>query len=216
VSDAAPVPSLRGKLLLIFDLDGTLVDSSPLHARAFEEAFAPHGVMVDYGTIAGMTTASAVERVAAGAGLQLDEEEKARLIGDKRARALRLIENELTPIAGAVEFVRAARPRFRLALCTSASRRGAEAALSRVGLTGCFDPVVTAEDVREGKPAPEAFLRALEAHGVPAGDALVFEDAESGLAAAAAAGIEAVRIDPADPSAVSWTQLLAALDEARP
>lgn len=201
---------LSRKRLLIFDLDGTLVDSSPLHARAFSETFAPHGVEVDYAAIAGMTTADAVDRLSAG--LDIAPNERARLVADKRERALRLIESELDAIEGAVEFVRAAQGRFALALCTSASKAGADASLARVGLAGDFDPVITAEDVIRGKPDPEPFVRALKAHGAAPGDALVFEDAESGLAAAAAAGIEAVRIDPADEAA-AWPPLVAALEE---
>jgi len=203
---------LSRKRLLIFDLDGTLVDSSPLHARAFEETFAPHGVAVDYNTIAGMTTAAAVDKLAAG--LALEEGERSRLVAEKRDRALRMLETELSAIEGAVDFVRAARSRFTLALCTSASRRGAEASLARVGLEGCFDPVITAEDVTRGKPDPEPFLKALSAHRAEPSEALVFEDADSGLAAAAAAGIDALRIVQApDAEGVRWAPLVAALEE---
>lgn len=203
---------LSRKRLLIFDLDGTLVDSSPHHARAFRETFAPHGIAVDYSRIAGMTTRAAVERLAADAGLVLAEGERDRLATEKRDRALAMIETHLEPIEGAVELVHAAQGRFALALCTSASRRGAEASLARVGLGGWFDPVITAEDVTRGKPHPEPFLRALAAHGVAPPAALVFEDADSGIAAAAAAGIDAVRI-ACGPGAVGWPTVLAALGE---
>jgi beta-phosphoglucomutase-like phosphatase (HAD superfamily) len=70
-----------------------------------------------------------------------------------------------------------------------------------------------------GKPDPEGFLKALHANGVPAHEALVFEDAESGLAAAAAAGIEAVHVVPGragDGPQADWQMLNAALREARP
>ena len=203
---------LSRKRLLIFDLDGTLVDSSPLHARAFQETFARHGVSVDYNSIAGMTTAAAVDKLTAG--LALDEGERSRLVGEKRDRALRMLETELSPIEGAVDFVRAARSRFALALCTSASRRGAETSLARVGLEGCFDPVITAEDVTRGKPDPEPFLKALSVRSAEPSEALVFEDADSGLAAAAAAGIDALRIVQApDAEGVRWAPLVAALEE---
>lgn len=203
---------LSRKRLLIFDLDGTLVDSSPIHARAFQEVLAPHGIEVDYAEIAGMPTDAAVDKLSSGAGVALDESERARLVSAKRERALGLIERELVAIEGATEFVRAAEGRFHLALCTSASRAGATASLARVGLTGSFDPVVTAEDVRRGKPHPEPFLIAIEAHRAEVMESLVFEDAESGLAAAAAAGVEAVRIGT-DPGAIGWVALLAALEE---
>jgi HAD superfamily hydrolase (TIGR01509 family) len=206
---------LSRKRLLVFDLDGTLVDSSPLHARAYAEVFAPEGIEVDYTAIAGMTTDAAVDKLAAEAGLTLAPERRARLVAAKKARALGLIETELAPIEGAVEFVTAARRRFAVALCTSASRPSVAAALARVGLAGCFDPLVTAEDVVRGKPDPEAFLMTLAAHGTAPDEALVFEDSQSGLEAAARAGIDAVRIaaDPADAAATAWPSLLAALRE---
>jgi HAD superfamily hydrolase (TIGR01509 family) len=200
---------LARKRLLIFDFDGTLVDSSPLHARAFAEVFAPHGVEVDYPRIAGMTTEAAVDRLAADAGLALAAEERERLVGAKRERGRELIERELEAIDGATEFVRAAAGRFRLALCTSGSRRSVEAALARVDLAGCFDPLLTAEDATRGKPDPEIFLTALDRSGAAANDALVFEDADSGVEAAKAAGIDVVRL----PDEADWPSLSAALAE---
>jgi HAD superfamily hydrolase (TIGR01509 family) len=208
---------LSRKRLLIFDFDGTLVDSSPLHARAYAEAFAPHGVEVDYARIAGLTTDAAVDLLAADAGIALDAAERERLIDVKRARGLELIQRELGPIEGAPDFVRAAAGRFRLALCTSASRRGVTAGLVRVGMTGCFDPLVTAEDVTRGKPDPEIFLQALERTGAGADEALVFEDADSGIAAARTAGIDVLRIVPAGEARhaddADWPMLNAALAE---
>ncbi|HZG09346.1 MAG TPA: HAD family phosphatase [Allosphingosinicella sp.] len=208
---------LRTKRLLIFDFDGTIVDSSPLHARAFNEAFAGDGVTVDYPSIAGLTTDTAIDQVALGAGLSLDPEKRALLIADKRARALRLIEAELEPIAGSLDFLKRAGTLFPMALCTSGSRPTIERALERVGLVGAFDPVITAGDVRQGKPHPEGFLKAAAHHGVAPAQALVFEDAPSGLAAASAAGIEAVHV--VEPGAAreagqaDWPMLNAALAE---
>ncbi|HEX8553364.1 MAG TPA: HAD family phosphatase [Sphingomonas sp.] len=184
---------LARKRLLIFDLDGTLVNSSPLHARAFADVFAPLSVVVDYQRIAGMTTGAAVDQLAGEAGIALTPEMRAALVADKQARARLLIDAELEPIAGAAEFVRRAHGRWRLALCTSASRANADAALRRTRLDG-FDPIVTAEDVTRGKPDAEPYRTVLARTGVAASDALVFEDAPSGLASAAAARIDAVEI----------------------
>lgn len=210
---------LSRKRLLIFDLDGTLVDSSPIHARAFNEAFARHGVTVDYERIAGMTTDAAVAKVAAEAELTLDAAERAALVEDKRLRSRALMATELRPIDGSVEFVRAASDRgYRMALCTSGSRDSVALALRTAGIEGCFEPVIVAEDVTKGKPDPECFLMAVERHGAPAAEALIFEDAPSGLAAADAAGIEAVHVAPAagEGRQVDWGTLNRALAEARP
>lgn len=207
---------LSRRRLLIFDFDGTLVDSSPLHARAFNHVFAGEGIQVDYASIAGLTTPAAVDKVAAGAGLTLSEARRASLIDAKQAFARALIGSELTAIDGSIEFVRRSGRRYALALCTSASRATTELALERVGLAGAFEPVVTAADVERGKPHPEGYLKALGRH--EASEALVFEDAASGLEAAAAAGIETIHVAPTgapdlgSPRA-DWAMLNAALDE---
>lgn len=186
----------RRKVLLIFDFDGTIVDSSPLHERAFNEAFSVYGVAVNYAALAGLTTDTAVDKVSAEAGLRLNDRQRTSLIMRKRDVARRLIGTELAPIEGSLAFIKATKQRYQLALCTSGSRGTVEIALDQVGLTGTFDPLIAAEDVINGKPDPEGFLKALEYHRTPADRALVFEDADSGLAAAAAAGIDAIRIVP--------------------
>ena len=201
---------LARKTLLIFDLDGTLADSSPIHDRAFREAFAPLGIVPDYSTIAGMTTDAAVDKILAHAATAVSDERRTALIEDKRKRSLALLETELVEIDGSVAFVRRVQPYYRLALCSSGSRPAVERTIALLGLASAFDPVVTADDVVRGKPDPEGFLRVLDQTRTAADDALVFEDADSGIEAAAKAGIEAIRIGPA----MGWAALAAALDEA--
>lgn len=204
---------LSCKRLLIFDFDGTLVDSSHLHSRAFNDAFSIYGIPVDYNSIAGMTTAAAVEKICGEAGLVLNDQERLALISDKQHRARELIETELRPLAGSVEFVRGARRHFTLALSTSASRRTVDASLKRLAIADCFDSVFTAEDVANGKPAPDLFLKALDRHRTDPTEALVFEDAESGLAAARAARLHVIRIVAENPAsdAATWPILNEAL-----
>ncbi len=211
-----PLPELlAGKRLLIFDLDGTLVDSSPLHARAFEDACAPFGIPVDYRDIAGMTTETAINWLTDRSGVTLTDDQRRTLIADKRLRARTLIETELAAIPGAPAFLRAAGARWRRSLCTSASRGNAMAALTKAGIDDCFEWTLTADDVARGKPDPEMFLAALDLAGVAAAEALVFEDAPNGLAAAAAAGIDAIEIvlGDAEPGTIqaNWTMLNDAL-----
>jgi HAD superfamily hydrolase (TIGR01509 family) len=213
--NAAELAELLGrKRLLIFDFDGTIADSSPLHSRAFNETFAGHGVTVDYDRIAGLTTESAVAKICSEAGLRLGEQERSALVADKRRRARALIETGLAPLEGSVEFLRAVRDRYALALCTSASKATVQASLERLGIADCFDSICTAEDVSTGKPAPEAFLKTLDRHRAQPADALIFEDSDSGMAAAEAAGVDAIRVvgeSPQDGEA-TWLVLNDALD----
>lgn len=209
---AVPLAALLArKRLLIFDLDGTLINSSPLHAQAFTEACAPLGIAVDYATIAGMTTETAVDQLADAAGVSLMPEARQALIARKRHRALTLIETELEAMPGAPLFLQKTGSRWQRALCTSASRANADAALRRTGMGACFDWIITANDVVHGKPDPEIFRLALNRAGIPAEHALVFEDAPSGLAAAAAAGIDVIEIvrndAPTGTNQANWSML---------
>jgi HAD superfamily hydrolase (TIGR01509 family) len=203
----APERLLAHRRLFIFDLDGTLADTSPVHAAAFAAALAPRGIDVDYASVAGLTTAAAMERLLAGAGQSASAAELTALVAAKRAAA-RTLMADVQEVAGASAFVNRAAAHHRLALCTSAARSTAEATLEKLGLSGRFDPVITADDVRHGKPSPEGFLAVLAHAGCIASDALVFEDSDAGLAAAAAAGIAAIRIGEGGST---WDELAAKL-----
>lgn len=217
MSAASLADLLLRKRLMIFDFDGTIADSSPLHERAFNEAFESEGVTVDYSTIAGMTTESAVDHIAGKAGLRLDAAKRSSVIADKRQRARRHIASQLVGMDGSLEFIERVKGRYLLALCTSGSRDTIEVSLERLGLTAHFDPIVTGEDVARGKPDPEGFLRILDQHGMAASDAVVFEDSDHGMAAAAAAEIDTVQIvaghDEAGGMKATWKMLLGALEQ---
>jgi sugar-phosphatase len=199
-----PEALLAGRRLFIFDLDGTLADTSPIHAAAFSEAF---GEPVDYGSIAGLATDAAMRRLLARAGRDADDATIVALVAAKRAAA-RTGLAKVREVTGAGAFVAAAGAAYRLALCTSGARTTVEGTLARIGLTGMFDPVVTADDVRRAKPAPDAFLAVLDRTGIAAADALVFEDSDAGLASARAAGLDAIRIGP---GGADWPSLTVAL-----
>jgi sugar-phosphatase len=197
VNGAIPLEArLAGKRALIFDFDGTIADSSALHARAFGEVLGAEGLALDYARIAGRSTREAVVLAFALAGRAFDAALAARLVEAKQARARALIAQELGLLPGVRGFLDWARPRFALAICSSASHASLALALERLSLEGWFRPVVSADDVANAKPDPEGFLKTLALLGCPAAETLVFEDSAAGLAAAAGAGMDAVDVRP--------------------
>jgi len=187
--------ALRGKRLLIFDFDGTLADTTPLHTQAFTETLSPLGIPVDYPKLAGRKTADAMVLCFSNAGMATPDAETLNwLVAEKQRRARELIAELLEPLPGVDEFLQWAKSRFEMALVTSGSRGTVELALKKLGYTDWFRPVLFAEDVQHAKPNPEGFLRVLEMTKVAAEDALVFEDSEAGFEAAENAGIEFIKI----------------------
>lgn len=188
-----PAAKLSGRRLFVFDLDGTLADTSPVHAAAFDQALATLGITVDYPAIAGLATADAMRRLLLDAGREADEAIIEALVRAKREAAREGLA-QVRALPGANEFVEQAGHSHRLALCTSAARATAMRTLSVLGFARTFDPLVTADETARAKPAPDAFVAVLAQTGVAAADALVFEDSDAGLAAADAAGIDTIRI----------------------
>lgn len=186
----------KGKKLLIFDFDGTLADTSGLHARAFTEVLRPYGIDVEYEFIAGIKTRDAMEKCLAVAGIVLTPDEIHALVTAKQRHSRALIRRELKAFEGVDEFLRKARPLYRLALYSSASRETIDISMERLGYKGWFDPEVSSEDVARGKPHPEGYLMILGLTKTPACEAIVFEDSEAGILSATRAGITTVDVKP--------------------
>jgi HAD superfamily hydrolase (TIGR01509 family) len=190
---------VQSKRLLIFDFDGTVADTTPLHAAAFVEVLGPLGVVVDYPRIAGLKTLDAMLQCLNGVGRTFDEAELAELVAAKQQCVRHIISQGLHPLPGVDAFLRWARPRYKLAMVTSGSQGTINLALEKLGYFGWFDPLICADDVDKAKPAPEGFLKALNMAGVLASEALVFEDSEAGFQAAVQA-----ELDYVDVRCISW------------
>lgn len=178
---------------VIFDLDGTLVDSMPAHFAAWCEALSKHDAPnvfpedVFY-ALGGRPTKDIVTELNGECGLKLDAVEVA---ADKREAFLRNI-GQVVIIDEVVEFARSLRGKMPMAVATGGTRIVAEKTLQAVGLSDLFDEVVTASDVSCGKPAPDIFLEAAARLEVAPARCLVFEDAPAGLMAAQSAGMQVV------------------------
>lgn len=187
---------LSGKQLLIFDFDGTIADTSPLHAQAFTETLAPFGIVVCYQHIAGLRTAEALLSCFDEAGLEPPTScELKTLVNEKQQRVRELIQTSLQPIPPMDAFLRWAHTRYQMALVTSGSRETVGLALNKLNYQSLFKTQIFAEDVRAGKPDPEGFNLALKTQSCKAGQALVFEDSKAGFQAATAAKLDFVDIN---------------------
>lgn len=180
----------------IFDCDGTLVDTMPLHYRAWNIAMQRSGLRGEldeefFYSLGGVPTRRVAELLGAHYGLGLDPD---RVFVEKEEIFLEL-GGELRVIPAVVEFARAAARRAPVSVASGGPKPIVRLTLERTGLADLFPIVVTPEDVARGKPAPDMFLLAAERMGVEPGRCLVFEDAEPGYRAAEAAGMRWVRVD---------------------
>ena len=181
----------------IFDLDGTLIDTMPLHYRAWDSAMRHHGLGEAlnedlFYSLGGVPTVRVAELLGAHYRLTLNPHEVE--ITKERMFLERL--DTVGHIAPVVAFARRVALTHPVAIATGGQPEVALPALKAAGLQDLFSIVVTPRDVGpgRGKPAPDMFLLAAEKMGVAAGRCLVFEDAEPGIRAALAAGMQVVRV----------------------
>ena len=177
---------------LIFDMDGVLINSEPLHERSKREALAQAGIEVPEERFASYTGRSDTVMIAdLAAENGLDEAKGAEILKAKHV-IYESLEHELEPIEGGVEFLRWAQHNFRLALATSASTRNRKATSEILGIAPLFETAVDAADFEHPKPSPEVFQIALRRLGLTADVCWIVEDAVNGIVAAKAAGCFAV------------------------
>jgi beta-phosphoglucomutase len=186
-----------GARAVVFDMDGVLVDSGAHHRDAWRATFRDLGLTPapDFWRITiGRPADEAVALLVDG----LERDEARRLAEVKRRHYTRLARRGTVPVAGVPAFVDAlARGHVPRAVATSATRRDVERVLVELGLRSRFDVVVTADDVRWGKPHPEVYLKAAAGLAVDPGACVVFEDAVVGVQAARAAGMRVIGVTTA-------------------
>ena len=174
---------------LIFDMDGTIVDSDPTHLRAFAEAFAPYGVHVDEEVFRTKISGRTNPLIFGTLLPNVPAEEHPRLADEKEAQ-YRKLAADLAPLHGLTNLIAWAENHgLRLALVTNGPRLNVEHTLRALGMDAHFEVTIAGEDVARAKPDPLPYLTALERLGLSAGEAVAFEDSPAGLKAAKAAGL---------------------------
>jgi HAD superfamily hydrolase (TIGR01509 family) len=180
------------KTALLFDLDGTLVDSDAEHLIAFQRVFAPHGIELDRSEYAAYIMGASNELIARRYLSHLPPHEQTATLNAKEA-AYRDALGEIEPILGALALLDFADRRgLERAVVTNAPRANAEKVLSALGLGRRLPIVVIGGELPRSKPDPLPYLTALERTGALAAHSLAFEDSLSGVRAAAAAGLAVV------------------------
>lgn len=179
---------------VIFDLDGTLVDSESIIIEAAEIAFAVHGMDMDHALIHSMVGVDAIEsrkRLAKALGPITADAFTAiwdREIAKGYARGMPLKPGVHEVLSGIVALG------LPVALCTSSGRTNAESKLVRTDIARYFTATITLDDVTNPKPAPEPYLNAARDLNVSPQRCLAFEDSETGARAAMAAGMTVVQV----------------------
>ena len=182
----------QGKALL-FDIDGTLADTDPLHLAAFNRVLGPHGHVFDHARfgreLQGFSNASIGERF-----LAHEPPERRVDILDEKERVFReLVSGQIAPVPGLMVLLdRADRAGVTMVAVTNAPRPNAELLLSGLGIVSRFKAVVIGDELAHGKPHPLPYLEGLRLAGASAEAALAFEDSRSGVQSATAAGIATI------------------------
>jgi len=191
---------------VIFDLDGTLVETEPLHFASFNQVLRLDGIEIgfeDYTTrLIGLNDRDCFTAVLRENRKDASDDHVAKLIARKTVVYQAMVAERDVLYPGAEKFVRDCAHRFPLMIATGTLRAEAEAILRRAGIRELFLDIIAAEDVERGKPGPDGFIAALGRIGyllrqrdpVLADECLVIEDTQAGIEAAHRAGMKVLAL----------------------
>ena len=179
----------------IFDLDGTLVDTMPLHYRAWDEAMRAAGLNCPldeelFYSLGGVPALKVAELISQHYGLKFDP----HAVFNHKETVYQALQQDAKLIEPVVAIARRVSATHPASIASGGPRDVVRRMLELAGLAPLFKVVVAAEDVEHGKPAPDMFLLAAKKMGVAPEKCLVFEDAEPGMRAAQAAGMKYVHV----------------------
>lgn len=176
-------------------MDGTIVDNMKWHAQAWVELFADEGVEISAQAIFDLAGKKTDEIIRTFLGSEVPHEECVVLARQKEFLYRHLYRPHRKPVDGLVELLdQSRRAGLKLGVATSAEQKNIQFTLDGLDLRRHFDRVVGAEEIKRGKPEPDAFLRTAELLGVDPAACVVFEDARMGIEAGRRAGMRVVGV----------------------
>ena len=196
---------------VIFDFDGVIVDTEPLHYRAFQRVLEPHGFHFTWqeyvDTYIGFDDRDAFKEAFASLGRELDSILLQQLIAEKAAVFQDVIRDGVAAYPGVVDLInRLHTAGIPLAICSGALRSDILPILSLLEIGECFSVIVTADDVPASKPDPHCYrltfdrLSALQQHPISKESTVVIEDTPAGISAALGAGLRVIAVTNSYPA----------------
>ncbi len=189
----------------IFDFDGVISDTEPMHLRAFNKVLAQYGIEITetgyYKDYLGLTDYECFKTLAKANNLSFNDKDIKGLMEQKAGIFEELAETDSNIIEGAAEFLSMLKQNaIPMAICSGAMRSDIDIILKGTGLPGFFEAIVTADDVTESKPDPAGFKMALQrlnenqSEKILPSECLVVEDSPWGLEAATRAGMHTLAV----------------------
>ena len=204
---------------MVFDFDGVLADSEPLHFAAIQQVLASHGIPLTrdeyYGRYLGYDDETLLRVLGRDRGWNPNEEQVAALVAEKAHAFDQVIERTDVLFPGAAECVERLAGDYPLAIASGALRHEIEMILRRARLDRHFRFIVASGDTPHSKPAPDPYARAAQLHGIPAAECVAIEDSRWGIESAKTAGLKCVGITNTYPASdLSMAdRVVASLDE---
>src|SRR5262249_55105226 len=191
----SPVTAVQA---IVFDFDGVLADSEPIHFRVYQELLAPSGVTLTKAAYCdrylGFDDEGAFKQMAADFSLLLGDEEIELLIVAKARRFEEIVSGANVLYPTAAPCVQRLAARCPLGIASGALRADIDLMLKGARLADRFRFIVSAGDTDETKPAPDPYLKAAELHGLPPSACVAIEDSRWGLQSAQAAGMRTIAV----------------------
>jgi len=190
---------------VIFDFDGIIVDTEPIHFQAFQSILQPLGLGYSWDEYLekyiGFDDRDAFREAFSVTGTILDDEKLAELINRKAEFFERIVREGVQPYPGVINLVKALSGNLPLGLCSGALRRDIMPILDQFGLHKAFDTIVTADDVQASKPDPESYILSIKRltevippTNILPRECIAIEDTPAGILSAAGAGIHVLAV----------------------